>query len=81
LEYNTIIVMIFGIIVLIGSVLLYSVKQKAPGSILVLVFSLLSVIVTFMSYYNANISFHIHGLALLGGIIGLVGGAISLGKK
>ena len=58
---------IFGIIVLIGAILIYKPGRELTGGILVIIFSILSII--------------IGGGFIIGLILGIIGGALGLAKK
>lgn len=58
---------IFGILVLIGAILIYKPGREVTGGILVLIFSILSII--------------IGGGFILGTILGIIGGALGIAKK
>ena len=58
---------LFGILVLVGSVLIYMPGKEVAGGILVIIFSLFSII--------------IGGGFLIGLILGIIGGALGIAKK
>ena len=59
---------VFGIIIIVGAVLLYQLGKETAGAIIVLVFSLLSIL-----------TFGVIGL--VGLILGIIGAALALTKK
>jgi hypothetical protein len=58
---------IFGIIVLVGAIMIYRPGREMVGGILVIIFSILSII--------------IGGGFIIGLILGIIGGALGLAKK
>jgi len=63
----TVVGVIFAVLVLIGAILIYIPGKEVVGGILVIIFSLLSVITG--------------GGFLIGLILGIIGGALGLAKK
>jgi hypothetical protein len=62
------IAVVFGILIIVGAVLLYQLGKTTAGGLVVLVFSLLSIL-----------TFGVVGLAGL--ILGIIGAALALAKK